>query len=281
MRLFDEIVTNFEDLVTYIETNTHEDFVKHLAITHFIKRGSLPYDHINQKTIETVKIYQNNIEVNYAKFLQTIYVGVIKTRFGAGATVYDAIKSMENNLPKYIKSYGLLDDDFSRKTMFNILMFRLVSDQKLLNDIRIYGVQYYQPDLVPEKSNGVLLDCGGFDGKTVIEYIETYGEQYKKIYCFEPDPKQHQVCIENTKIYDNIVCINKGVSDEFGSLNFQSSEFSGGNRISENGNIKVDITTLDEEIKEPVSFIKMDIEGAEIPALHGCKNHIKKALLLK
>jgi hypothetical protein len=34
------------------------------------------------------------------------------------------------------------------------------------------------------------------------------------------------------------------------------------------------VTTLDIKIKEEVSFIKMDIEGWELKALSGCKDHI-------
>lgn len=274
MRLFNEIVINFDDLVTYIETNSHEDFVKCVAITHLVNRGVLPHDNIKQKPIEMVNVLQNNVELDYSKFLQTIYVGVIKTRFGAGATTYDAIKSLENNLSKYIKVYELLDDDLSRKTMFNIILYRLISNQNLLNEIRIDGLQYYIPDLIPEKENGVLLDCGGFDGLTTTQYIETYGDNYKKIYLLEPDPKQFQICKDNTSDYKNIVYLNKGVSDEKSTLKFESSEGSGANRISQNGNIEVDIIALDEEIDEPITFVKMDIEGAEIPALNGCKNHI-------
>ena len=35
-----------------------------------------------------------------------------------------------------------------------------------------------------------------------------------------------------------------------------------------------EIVTLDEDIQEPVSWIKMDIEGMEYDALLGCRTHI-------
>lgn len=276
MKLLDEMLFDFDDIVTFMETNTHEDIVKYVAITRFVKMGSLPHVLVKEKSFDNVKILNDNVEVNYIEFLQTQFIGAGKNKTGKFATAYDYIKSLEYDLPKYEKAYRLLDDDLSRKTMFYILMYRFNGDLRMLEAVRTGAIQYYQPELIPEKENGVLLDCGGYDGNTVIDYIETYGENYKKIYCFEPDPTQFEVCKENTKKYANIVCINKGVSDESGTMKFISDvTAAGGNKISEAGNISVDIAIIDEEIKEPVTFIKMDIEGVETAALHGCKQHIK------
>lgn len=276
MRLLDEMVEDFQDLVTFIETTPHDDIVKYVAVTRFVRMGALPYQAIHEKPYEKVTILDNNQEIDYEESLKTQTTWVLKKNSGVYASPYDIIKSLEKDLPKYEKAYELMDDDFSRKTMFHIILNRLTGEQRLLEEVLFQEKQYYQPDLIPEKENGVLLDCGGFDGETAIDYINTYGDNYKKIYCFEPDPTQFLVCKENTKNYDNIVYINKGVSDEKSTLKFRSDPLdAGGNRLSSEGNISVDITVIDEEIKEPVTFIKMDIEGIEIPALHGCKKHIQ------
>ena len=39
---------------------------------------------------------------------------------------------------------------------------------------------------------------------------------------------------------------------------------------------EVELVTLDDDIKEKITFLKMDIEGSEINALLGAKNHIIK-----
>ena len=47
------------------------------------------------------------------------------------------------------------------------------------------------------------------------------------------------------------------------------------NHISSDGKIEVEGVSLDEDIKEKISMVKMDIEGSEMKALAGMKEHIK------
>ena len=49
-----------------------------------------------------------------------------------------------------------------------------------------------------------------------------------------------------------------------------------GNKIEEKGDTPVEIVTLDEDIEESISVIKMDIEGAEKAAINGAARHIKE-----
>ena len=44
--------------------------------------------------------------------------------------------------------------------------------------------------------------------------------------------------------------------------------------MSSEGACTIEVTTLDETVKEKVTFIKMDLESWEIKALEGCKQHI-------
>lgn len=275
MRLLNEIATNFDELFAYIKSNTYEDILKCTAITCWLNVRNEPVQNLNTKPLKDVKVFENGEEINYARFLATLPAGVSVGTFGVYASKLDALNELIENIDKYRQVYDMLDDDLSRKTLLNIILYRLIGDYSLLTGVRVEGQQYYRPELIPEKPNGVLLDCGAFDGKTALEYIDVYGKKFNKIYSFEPDPTQFKVCKKNTSKYENIVCVNKGVSNENGKIRFNSSQGSASNNISEDGNIEVDIVSLDEEITEPVSFIKMDIESIEIPALMGCRNHIQ------
>lgn len=88
------------------------------------------------------------------------------------------------------------------------------------------------------------------------------GENFKKI-------KNQFGNIENIEIF------NRGVWSKTEKLTFSSHMPDAANRVIPGGNISVEVSSIDEDIKEKVDFIKMDIEGAEQEALYGALNHIK------
>ena len=48
-----------------------------------------------------------------------------------------------------------------------------------------------------------------------------------------------------------------------------------GNRLLEHGEREIEVVALDDDIKEAVSVIKMDIEGYEKEAIRGAASHIR------
>lgn len=53
-----------------------------------------------------------------------------------------------------------------------------------------------------------------------------------------------------------------------------SGNHGAGNKLLEDGDDEIEVVSLDEDIAEQVSVIKMDIEGAEKEAILGAKAHI-------
>ena len=47
-------------------------------------------------------------------------------------------------------------------------------------------------------------------------------------------------------------------------------------KLDEKGAIEIETVKIDKDIKGPITFIKMDIEGDELKALEGMKNKIRK-----
>lgn len=102
---------------------------------------------------------------------------------------------------------------------------------------------------------------------------------YRRIYAWDPDEENLNRLKENTRKFDNIVCIPYGMWSEKTELFFHSIG-TGSSGIVENGaddvqRIKVD--SIDNVCSgDKVTFIKMDIEGSEVEALKGAVNVIKR-----
>lgn len=132
-------------------------------------------------------------------------------------------------------------------------------------------------DCLSPRDNEIILDVGAFIGDTAIRFMKWGGDKIRHIYAFEFDPLNAEKCEENTKCYgDRVTVIKKGTWNKEQVL-YINAVGSSGNNIRNEGNTKVQLVPIDSVMKdEHVTFIKMDIEGAELKSLMGAKNTIIK-----
>lgn len=144
---------------------------------------------------------------------------------------------------------------------------------------------YYQ-HFYKVKNNDIVLDAGGNVGHLSILFSKKVGAN-GQVHSFEPDKyniEAFQKNIELNKELENNISIhdlllwneNKLVDfEEAGNEGSSAVWFSGKNDV-----VKKEAVTIDSWISknniEQLDFIKMDIEGAEIEALEGCVETIKK-----
>jgi FkbM family methyltransferase len=143
--------------------------------------------------------------------------------------------------------------------------------------------QYFPKD-IPGWEFGddeVFVDGGAWDGDSVKSFYGVTEGRYSRIFAFEPDPFIHKKLLENCKDIHDIAFFQKGLysSNMPGLFNkcqyYGSSHFIGSmpNAPTEHA-IDVDLVSLDNTVSGPVTFIKMDIEGAEVEALKGARRII-------
>jgi FkbM family methyltransferase len=145
-------------------------------------------------------------------------------------------------------------------------------------------VQYFTRDVIEMSDNEVFVDGGAFDGDTINEFIKISGNKFEKIYCFEPIKEQYERLYHNIKIMGEekrIHAFQYGLSDTNDILHFSVNGTA--SRIidvdSETNDFATDsinVVALDNVICDKVTFIKMDIEGAELSALRGAEALIRK-----
>ena len=154
---------------------------------------------------------------------------------------------------------------------------RIINTGKLLERLAVR--QYFDlEELQHAQGEEVFVDAGSFDGMTSV-YFKEWCRESAFAYVFEPDRTCRQKCIENLdKNHVSYKFFAKGVWSEETKLRF--NYFCNGNnagRIEEQGDETIETVSLDSVLSDKkVTFIKMDIEGAEYRALLGAEKVIRK-----
>ncbi len=173
------------------------------------------------------------------------------------------------------KVYDNLADDASRETFAAVLNYKLSGKVEYLfacdtareDDLR-------QIFSFGEKE--VYMDLGAYNGDTVQEFLNLTGGKYQHIIAVEPDRRNCRKLTAMAEELGEITVHQCGVWSEAGELGFSDS----GGRQSTFFAVQkktVSVNSIDGLAQDlPVSYIKMDVEGAEVQALTGGAGVIKK-----
>ena len=132
--------------------------------------------------------------------------------------------------------------------------------------------EYFHTDIVKLDDKEVFVDCGGFDGATTLEFIKNTGRKFEHAYIFEPIPDMIASINKNIEFLperERITALNMAISDSPKKVNFVIR--GQGSQIKSGGDVSVWAESIDSFFKEkaPPTFIKLDVEGAEMLALKG------------
>lgn len=208
--------------------------------------------------------------------LQIIY----SNQFPAHMFYANWLESLFANKNKLEQLIALLEDDRSIDILNHILGFRLTLNPEQLTPIVEWDL-YGPDDLLHYSDDEVYIDGGAFDGDTIDSFINRRQGKFKKIIGFEPDSRTFQN-LQSRFIGDKrIEVFNKGLYSHTDTLYFdnigtRASAFMEKSDTSQDV-VAVPVTSIDETLNgEPITYIKMNIEGAEISALMGAAKSIAK-----
>ena len=132
----------------------------------------------------------------------------------------------------------------------------------------------------------IVLDCGASDGDFTRQALQSGAQT---VVAIEISPSSAECIRRNTAsemAAGRVIVYPKGVwdKDDTMTLNVDDTNFAANSVVmhseSSHPSVQVQLTTIDElvaELKLPrVDFIKMDIEGAEVPALAGARETIAR-----
>lgn len=187
---------------------------------------------------------------------------------------------VKENYKEFDKLYHLLDDEKSKSLLTAHINGRIIGKSISVErmpwiDPSYFFSEFMSPAMAPWKECENIVDCGAYIGDTYEEFLRAYDKnrvKYYKYYCIEPNFKNIQYLKEHYIKDDNLVLLQKGVWNEKASMHFSGENEAGA--ISETGDIIIEADSIDNMVHEPITYIKMDVEGAELMALKGAKNHI-------
>ncbi len=177
---------------------------------------------------------------------------------------------------KIKEAFSYLKDEESKVQFYKHLKVRLGHSFNELPDASTDN-QYFINDIIKLTEPEIFLDCGAFTGDTLNDYLKYAKVPFKKYICLEPDP-QNLIALNNnivSKSLSNIQVLEIAVGNENGVLKFDATG-GGGAGLSDSGSINVNCVRIDDFFNEEITFIKFDIEGAELSALKGAYNTIQK-----
>lgn len=203
--------------------------------------------------------------------LQILYPETFRPHMFYDGLLEDLIESRA----EYAKFAEALADDKSRATLDALLGYRLSMNAEVLEPVLDHDL-YAPAGVIAWGEHEVYIEGGAFDGDTIRMFIERVRGKFDRVLAFEPDAKTFVRLRENFRNEPRVEPINKGVFSSTTTLCFDNAGTRGSIFGGDEG-FKVPVTTIDEVLGErPVTYIKLNIEGAELDALDGAKQAIRR-----
>lgn len=192
------------------------------------------------------------------------------------------LKYREKIRGQIVSLMKILSDYESQRVLFFLVASVLSKKFDLKKDFTeiCTANQYFPEDIFQLTDAEIFVDVGGYKGETLEEFIGKVKGNFQKAYSFELDHENFR-CMEialndfSNEIRKKISIFRMGLWECKDTIKYNMLEQ--GSAIDASGDSFADVDAMDSLLQEEkVSFIKMDIEGAELEALKGASQIIKR-----
>ncbi len=118
----------------------------------------------------------------------------------------------------------------------------------------------------------VFVDAGAYDLTTTLEWKKNC-PHFKKAYAFEPDRDNIVLCNARKGGDERIEIIPYGTWSKKEELHFTALG-NWSSKIDADGEEVISVVSVDDTVKERITYLKMDVEGAELETLKGARRLI-------
>lgn len=179
------------------------------------------------------------------------------------------------HLADLYKAYACLSDETSRQTFLGGWKAKSSSSP---SDYKVAPETQYFLEGFTVRPGDVVIDGGAFDGETGRQFAQAAGAS-GRVYAFEMDEENFQKCQEAAGIH-GFVAENLGLSSRRETAQYKHTEIASASSKCAGGDHTARFVSIDAYAEEHglprIDFIKMDIEGAELDALHGAEASIRR-----
>lgn len=215
-----------------------------------------------------VKLFRQNGRISLMRHDKKIIIKHGTNDFGASGLIIRDFDAFFNSVEhENQNSYKVVDYSCLRKhKMLNVDEFfwsHGIIDPEIVTNIYL---NYSKVGV-----GCVVLDIGTYSGVQTVRFSKIVGDS-GRVYAFEPDQESFETLLMNLSEHkcNNVIALNYGLYDFDGILSYNSSGGMGAS-IDMNGNVEIVVKTLSTAVEElnieKIDFIKMDIEGSELPVL--------------
>jgi FkbM family methyltransferase len=241
--------------------------------------GSISADDVDNKFDKYILIFTIGRVPQGLSNLLSNFKNAVKIYYAAyERSGYISQDFLKNHIKEFEQTMLLLHDDFSRGSLYMFIKASLLQDASIIIPSFVTPT-YFQSDILALHKIEHFVDCGAFDGDSIRDFYKYTNNLNARVTAYEPEDnlfKRLAEYVGNLQQRENISLFKNAVFSQSAVLNFDANinggEMSGA--LAEEGSISVEAVSIDETAKGPVSFIKADIEGAELSALKGAKQTI-------
>ena len=169
-------------------------------------------------------------------------------------------------------------DDHSRREYGHLVRWHLLLDSAPLPP-GLSEETYFPTGIVAVGPNEHFVDCGAFDGDSLKNFLQLSGGRFGRIDALEPD-RENAARLRSYVASLNVASRNKiyvhevAVGAERTTLRFHEGA-GPGSSVTSGGEHEVTCVPLDEELANTCpSYLKVDVEGAELDVLAGARRLI-------
>lgn len=138
--------------------------------------------------------------------------------------------------------------------------------------------EYFSPEFITYEDEEIFIDAGCCDLGTSVS-LKTHCGSLKKVYAFEPDNENYQKCLQKkNKLHFGEAEIYPYATWSDQTTLRLDAQGDYGSSICDSGTVEVSAMPIDLVVnpEDRITFIKMDVEGAELESLKGAKETIQR-----